>query len=100
MRKLANAQPKQLPQEWRTTMHHFATTLFASITVTVLFSGAALTPTSAEAAKIPSAEKVALNKTTVACKREAKEKKIRWPASRKFVSDCVARTIKLTPAEL
>src|SRR4029453_212709 len=31
---------------------------------------------------------------------EAKEKKIRWPASRKFVSDCVAKTVKLTPAEL
>ena len=24
----------------------------------------------------------------------------RWPASRKFVSDCVAKTVQLTPAEL
>src|SRR5262249_6539421 len=30
----------------------------------------------------------------------AKEKKFNWTASRKFVSDCVARTIKLKPAEL
>jgi len=67
---------------------------------TVVVGGAALTPTSAEAAKIPSAEEVALKETRAACKAEAKEKKIRWPASRKFVSDCVARTIKLTPAEL
>src|SRR5215510_9645242 len=100
MRKLANAQPKQVPQEWRTTMHHFATTLCATITATVLFAGAALTPAAAEAARTSNVEKLALNETTAACKAEAKEKKIRWPASSKFVSDCVARTIKLTPAEL
>jgi hypothetical protein len=34
------------------------------------------------------------------CKAEAKEKKISWPASRKFVSNCVAKAVKLTPAEL
>src|SRR5215510_4484845 len=100
MRKLANAQPKQVPQEWRTTMHHFATTLCASVTATVLFGGAALTPTAAEAARTSNVEKLALKETTVACKAEAKEKKIRWPASRKFVSDCVAKAVKLTPAEL
>ena len=27
-------------------------------------------------------------------------KKIKWPASRKFVSTCVAKSVKLTPAEL
>jgi hypothetical protein len=67
---------------------------------TVVVGGAALTPTSAEAARTPSAEEVAPRETRAACKAEAKEKNIRWPASRKFVSDCVARTIKLTPAEL
>src|SRR5262245_43791853 len=91
MRKLANAQPKQVPQKWRTTMHHFATALCAGLMATVVVGGAALTPTSAEAAKIPSAEEVALKETRAACKAEAKEKNIRWPASRKFVSDCVGK---------
>ena len=46
----------------------------------------------------PDAEALALKETTAACKAEAKEN--RWPASRKFVSDCIAKTVKLTPAEL
>ena len=81
-------------------MHHFTTALCAGLMATVVVGGGALTPTSAEAAKTPSAEEVALKETRAACKAEAKEKNIRWPTSRKFVSDCVARTIKLTPAEL
>jgi len=82
-------------------MHQFATALCAGLMATVVIGGAALTPTSAEAAKTPSAEEVAVKEETrAACKAKAKEKNINWPASRKFVSDCVARTIKLTPAEL
>ena len=81
-------------------MHHFATALCAGIMATVVVGGTALTPTPAEAAKTSSAEAVALKEATAACKAEAKEKKIRWPASRKFVSDCVAKTVKLTPAQL
>ena len=81
-------------------MHHFATTLCAGITVTVLFSGAVLTPTAAEAARTANVEKFARQEAIAACKAEAREKEIRWPASRKFVSDCVAKTVKLTPAEL
>jgi len=34
------------------------------------------------------------------CTAEAKEKKIRWPASRKYVSYCVAKAVKLTLAEI
>ena len=75
-------------------MHRFATALCACLLATVAIGGAALTP--AEAAKTPSAEAVALKETTAACKAQAKEKK----TSRKFVSDCVARAGKLTPAEL
>ncbi|HET9686024.1 MAG TPA: hypothetical protein VFP79_02485, partial [Pseudolabrys sp.] len=81
-------------------MHHFAVALCAGLLATVVVGGAAFTPTPAEAAKMPSAEAVALKETTAACKAQAKEKKIRWPASRKFVSDCIAKTVKLTPAEL
>ena len=68
---------------------------------TVVVGGTALTPVPAEAAKTPSAEAVALKEATAACKAEAKEKKINsWLAGRRFVSDCVAKAVKLTPAEL
>ena len=82
-------------------MHHFATALCAGIMATVVVGGSALTPTPAEAAKAPSAEAVALKEATAACKAEAKEKKINsWLAGRRFVSNCVAKAVKLTPAEL
>jgi hypothetical protein len=82
-------------------MHHFATALSACIMATVVVGGTALTPTPAEAAKTPTAEAVALKEATATCKAEAKEKKINsWLASRRFVSDCVAKAVKLTPAEL
>jgi hypothetical protein len=77
-------------------MHHFVRSICADIIATILVGVATLTPTPARAV----AGKVALKEATNACKAEAKEKKIRWPASRKFVSDCVAKTVKLTPEEL
>ena len=80
-------------------MHHFAIAVCAGIVATAVV-GTALTPTPAGAAKTPSAEAVALKEATAACKAEAKEKKISWPASRKFVSNCVAKTVKLTEAQL
>ena len=81
-------------------MHYFAVALCAGVVATAVVGGAALRPTPAEAATTPSAEAVALKEATAACKAEAKEKKIRWPVSRKFVSNCVAKTVKPTPAEL
>ena len=81
-------------------MDHFTTTLCAGTIAIVVVGGTAFMPSPAEAAKTPSAETVALKEATAACKAEAKEKKISWPASRKFVSDCVAKTVKLTPAQL
>jgi hypothetical protein len=75
-------------------MHHFAIAVCAGIVASVVVGGTALTPTPAEAAKTPSPE------ATATCKAEAKEKKISWPASRKFVSNCVAKTVKLTEAQL
>ena len=80
-------------------MNHLATVLCAATMATVVDS-AVFMPTPAEAAKTPSVEAVALKEATAACKAEAKEKKIGWPASRKFVSTCVERTVKLTPAQL
>ena len=81
-------------------MYHFATALCAGVMATVVVGGIAFMPARAEAATTPSAEAVALKEATAACKAEAKKKKISWPASRKFVSNCVAKTAKLTPAQL
>ena len=67
-------------------MHHFTTTLCAGTMAIVVVGGTAFTPSPAEAAKTPSPEAAALKEATTACKAEAKEKKISWPASRKFVS--------------
>jgi hypothetical protein len=81
-------------------MCHFATALYAGIIATVVFGGTAFTSTPADAATTSGADTVALKDATAACKAEAKEKKISWPASRSFVSNCVAKAVKLTPAEL
>ena len=81
-------------------MHHFAAALSAAIVATVVVGGTAFTPTPANAATTSGADTVALKEAIAACKAEAKEKKISWPASRSFVSNCVAKAVKLTPAEL
>ena len=73
-------------------MHYFATALSAGIMATVLVGANLFTP--AEAATTSSADKAALKEATAACKAEAKEKKIRWPASRKFVSSCLSNALK------
>ena len=39
-------------------------------------------------------QEIALKQAIVACKAEAKGKKIRWPASRKFVSTCLSNALK------
>src|SRR5215831_14563398 len=77
-------------------MHHFTTGLCAGLMATVVVGGAALTPTPAQAARTTSAE-VALKEATVACKAEAKGKKIWWPASRKYVKNCVTTALKQHP---
>ena len=77
-------------------MSHFPTAVVASIMVTVLLGGTALMASHAEAARTK-AEKVTLREATVACKAEAKGKKIRWLAKRKFVNTCVAKALKGHP---
>ena len=78
-------------------MYHFAAALFGGIIATGLISGTAFVPTPAEAAKMSKADTVALKEATVARKAEAKDKKIRWPASRKFVNNCVTSALKDRP---
>jgi hypothetical protein len=81
---------------WEVNMNHFVTALFAGLIAMVLISATAFVPSPAEAATDGSALKAA----TVACKTEAKDQKSSWLARRKYVRDCVARTVKLTPTEI
>jgi hypothetical protein len=81
-------------------MNHCAMALYVGIVVSALVGGVACTLTPAKAATTSSADKAALKDATAACKAEAKEKKIGWPASRKYVSDCVSKAVKLTPEQL
>jgi hypothetical protein len=75
-------------------MYHFATTLIAGITATVLVSGIAFVPAPAEAAKMSNAERVALEKATVACKVEAQGMKFswHWRKRQKYAQNCIARS--------
>ncbi len=54
-------------------------------------------PTSAEAASISKADKVVLKQAIVACKAEARGKKVKWLARRKYVNHCVAEALKDRP---
>ncbi|WLA79904.1 hypothetical protein [Bradyrhizobium elkanii] len=60
--------------------------------VTTVLSG-----TSVEAA-LTKAEKVALKQAIVACKAEAKGKKIKWLSRRKYVNQCVVTALKEHPS--
>src|SRR5262249_35815282 len=73
--------------------HLVKTALCAGLMVT-------LVGVAAQAAKTSNDEKFVLKETTAACKAEANEKKIRWLASRKYLQDCVAKPVKLTPGGL
>jgi hypothetical protein len=88
-------------------MSHFATGLSAGIIATVIVSNTAFVPTPAEAARLSKADKFALKQATVACKAEARGKKIgmnagqdeaeQWLASRKFVKNCILEALKDHP---
>ncbi|MBR0714686.1 hypothetical protein JQ632_12080 [Bradyrhizobium liaoningense] len=60
----------------------------------------ALAGSAAEAAAPPlnKAQKVALKQAIVACKAEAKGKKIAWLSRRKYVNHCVAEALKEHPS--
>jgi hypothetical protein len=78
-------------------MSRFATALFTCIIAMVLASGTALIPTPAEAASLTKADKVALKQAIVACKAEARGKKVKWLARRKYVNHCVVEALKGRP---
>ncbi|OAF14914.1 hypothetical protein AYJ54_40785 [Bradyrhizobium centrolobii] len=72
-------------------MSRFTVVLLTCLTTTVLANGAA------EAAALTKAEKVALKQAIVACKAEAKGKKIKWLSRRKYVNQCVVTALKEHP---
>ncbi|WFU26923.1 hypothetical protein QA649_12185 [Bradyrhizobium sp. CB1717] len=57
-----------------------------------------LAGTAAGAAALTRAEKVALKQAIVACKAEAKGKKIKWLSRRKYVNQCVVTALKEHPS--
>jgi hypothetical protein len=54
-------------------------------------------PAPAEAAKMTKAEKAAWTQANVACKGQAKGKKLGWLARRKFVKGCLTEALKGYP---
>ncbi len=61
--------------------------------VTTVLGGTAVV-----AATLTKAEKVALKQAVVACKAEAKGKKIKWLSRRKYVNQCVVAALKEHPS--
>lgn len=78
-------------------MSRFTKTQSAFMALAVLAGGSVMMPAGAEAASLSKADKVALKQAIVACKAEAKGKKIKWLARRKYVNNCVTEALKDHP---
>jgi hypothetical protein len=73
-------------------MSRFMVVLSTCLATTILAAGGT------EAAALTKAEKVALKQAIVACKAEAKGKKIKWLSRRKYVNQCVVAALKEHPS--
>jgi len=81
--------------------HQVAMALCGGFIAAAVVGGAALTTPVVQGARTSNDERFVQKETTATCKAEAKEKKINsWLAGRRFVNNCVAKAVKLTPAEL
>ncbi len=78
-------------------MSRFTTALSTCIIAMAIAGGAALTSARAETAPLSKADKVALKQAIIACKAEAKGKKVKWLERRKYVNHCVAEALKDHP---
>ena len=56
-------------------------------------------PMAVAAPKLSEADDAAIKGAITSCKAEAKAKKIRFPASRAFLRDCVTETIRNNPSK-
>jgi hypothetical protein len=71
--------------------------LSACTTTTALVCGTAWTPAPANAANASKADTAAIEQAIVACKAEARGKKIKWLSRRKYVNHCVTEALKDHP---
>lgn len=78
-------------------MTRFHRAVFACSIATAIVCGAVSTPTSAKAANPSAVDKAALKRVIVACKAEAKGKRIKWLSRRKYVNNCVTEAMKDHP---
>ncbi|WP_407174993.1 hypothetical protein [Bradyrhizobium sp. STM 3562] len=76
-------------------MSRLATALFAGVAAMVLSSAAAFMP--AAAAAPSNADRAAVKQAIIACKAEAKGRKVKWLARRRYVNHCVAEALKGRP---
>ena len=68
-----------------------------SFIAVLLVSVAAVIPGPAAAANASKADKATLKRAIVACKAEAKGKKVKWLSRRKYVNNCVTEAMKDHP---
>jgi hypothetical protein len=68
-----------------------------SLVTALLVSAVPLLTVPTEAASPSKADKAALKRAIVACKAEAKGKKIKWLSRRKYVNNCVTEAMKDRP---
>jgi hypothetical protein len=78
-------------------MSRFAAARSTCMIAMVLAIGTASVPLPAAAARVSKADEIALKEAIVACKEEAKGKKMGWLAGRKYVNKCVAEALKGRP---
>jgi hypothetical protein len=78
-------------------MSRFAAARSTCMIAMVLAIGTASVPLPAAAARVSKADEIALKEAIVACKAEAKGKKMGWLAGRKYVNKCVAEALKGRP---
>ena len=70
----------------------------ASFIAVLFVAVAAAMPQPAEAVSPSNADKAALKRAIVACKAEAKGKKIKWLSRRKYVNNCVTEAMNDHPS--
>jgi hypothetical protein len=78
-------------------MSRFAAARSTCMITMVLAIGTASVPLPAAAARVSKADEIALKEAIVACKAEAKGKKMGWLAGRKYVNKCVAEALRGRP---
>lgn len=72
--------------------------LITALSMSMIFIAIAAGPAQAAAPPLTKAQKVAVKQAIVACKAEAKGKKIAWLSRRKYVNHCVAEALMEHPS--